>query len=101
MPLDAGGAFLTKHCAIVPWFPRELTDAVTCCTQPSCMMEPGNKITVHSGTTRTTSQLNRVCGQKQMLHLRKCWTGKSVAGIINLFLDDLFGTGGSEMEQYV
>ena len=26
-------------------------------------------------------------------------TGKSVAGIINLFVDDLFGTGGNEMEQ--
>ena len=25
-------------------------------------------------------------------------TGKSVAGIINLFVDDLFGTGGNEME---
>ena len=28
-------------------------------------------------------------------------TGKSVAGIINLFVDDLFGTGGTEMEQCV
>ena len=28
-------------------------------------------------------------------------TGKSVAGIINLFVDDLFGTGGKEMEQRV
>ena len=28
-------------------------------------------------------------------------TGKSVAGIINLFVDDLFRTGGSEMEQRV
>ena len=28
-------------------------------------------------------------------------TGKSVAGIINLFVDDLFGTGGTEMEQRV
>ena len=28
-------------------------------------------------------------------------TGKSVAGIISLFVDDLFGTGGSEMEQRV
>ena len=25
-------------------------------------------------------------------------TGKSVAGFINLFVDDLFGTGGNEME---
>ena len=28
-------------------------------------------------------------------------TGKSVAGIINFFVDDLFGTGGNEMEQRV
>ena len=28
-------------------------------------------------------------------------TGKSVAGIIHLFVDDLFGTGGNEMEQRV
>ena len=28
-------------------------------------------------------------------------TGKSVAVIINLFVDDLFGTGGNEMEQRV
>ena len=28
-------------------------------------------------------------------------TGKSVAGIINPFVDDLFGTGGTEMEQRV
>ena len=27
--------------------------------------------------------------------------GKSVAGIINLFVYDLFGTGGTEMEQRV
>ena len=28
-------------------------------------------------------------------------TGKSVAGIINLFVDEIFGTGGNEMEQRV
>ena len=28
-------------------------------------------------------------------------TGKPVAGIVNLFVDDLFGTGGTEMEQRV
>ena len=28
-------------------------------------------------------------------------TGKSVAGIINLFVDYLFGTGGTEMEQRI
>ena len=34
---------------------------------------PGTKIVLHSGTIQATSQLNRVCGFKQMLHLRKCW----------------------------
>ena len=28
-------------------------------------------------------------------------TGKSVTGILNPFVDDLFGTGGAEMEQRV
>ena len=28
-------------------------------------------------------------------------TRKSVAGIIHIFVDDLFGTGGTEMEQRV
>ena len=28
-------------------------------------------------------------------------SGKSVAGITNLFVDNLFGTGGNEMEQGV
>ena len=44
-----------------------------------------------------------------MLHMRKCWipiagspaTGKSVVGIVNRFVDDLFGTGGTEMEHRV
>ena len=37
-----------------------------------------------------------------MLHLRKCLVPrKSVAGIINLFVDDLFGTGGTDMEKCV
>ena len=44
-----------------------------------------------------------------MMHLRKCWipiagspaTGKSVVGIVNLFVDDLSGTGGTEMEHRV
>ena len=53
--------------------PRELTNAVTCCAQYSRVSEPGTKITLHSGTIQATSQPNRVCGQKQMLHLRKCW----------------------------
>ena len=49
-PPDAGGTFLTRHCAVMAWFPRELTDAVTCCTQYSRESEPGTKVTLHSGT---------------------------------------------------
>ena len=44
-----------------------------------------------------------------MLHLRKCWIPLQEVGLqenpeqeqIHLFLDDLFGTGGTEMEQRV
>ena len=44
-----------------------------------------------------------------MLHLRKCWIPQQEAqlqenpwqGIINLFVDDLFGTGKNETEQRV
>ena len=57
----------------------------------------GTKKTIHSVKTKTTSQLNRVIGQKQMIRMTEC----RMAGIINLFVDDLFGTGGTEMEQRV
>ena len=42
-PPDAGGTSLTSPCVAVAWFPLELTDAVTCCTQCSHVSEPGNK----------------------------------------------------------
>ena len=29
--------------------------------------------TIHSGRTQTASQSNRVCGQKQMMHMVECW----------------------------
>ena len=55
------------------------------------------------------SLLNYVSVQKWTLHLKKTLdptegspaTGKSVAGIANLFVDNLFGTGENEMEQSV
>ena len=108
-PPDAGGTSLTRPCVAIAWFPRELIDVVTCCTQYSRVNEPWTKGTFHSGTIQATSQINRVCGQKWMLHMRKCWIPlqevqlqrNPVAGIINLFVDDLFGTGGIEMEQRV
>ena len=42
-PPDAGGTSLTRPCVAVAWFPLELIDAVTCCTQYSHVSEPGNK----------------------------------------------------------
>ena len=73
------------------------------------MSEPGTQITLHSGTIQATSQLNRVSDQKWTLLSKKTLdpiagspvTGKSVAGIISLFVGDLFGTGENEMEQRV
>ena len=108
MPPDAGGTSLTKHRAVMAWSPRELTDAVTCCTRYSRVSEPGTKINLHSFTIQATSQPNRVCGQMQMLHWKMLdpnagspATRKSVAGTTDIFVDDLVGTGGTEMEQHV
>ena len=70
---DAGGTSLTRHCVAMAWFPRELIDATTCCIRHSRVSEPGTKGTTHSGMIQATSQLKRVCGQKQMLHMRKYW----------------------------
>ena len=91
------------------WFTRELTYAAMCCPQPRSVSEPGTRNTLHSGTAQTTSQLNGVRGQREMQHLRTFWIPlkevqqpeKSVAGTVNLFVDHLFGTGGTEMEQHV
>ena len=72
-------------------------------------MVPTRADTLDSGTTQATSQLNRVCGEKQMLRSEKMLdpiagspaTRKTVARIIDLFVDDLFVTSGTEMEQRV
>ena len=63
----------------------------------------------HSRTVQKTLSLNHVSNQKWRQHLKKTKdhiagspaAGKSVAGIINLLVDDLFGTGGDEMDQRV
>ena len=93
-------------------FPHEPIDAVTCCIRYSRVSELGNtgdKGPSHSSTAQETPSLIRVSDQIWKLHLQRTLdliagspaTGKSVAGIINLFVDDLFGTGGNEMEQRV
>ena len=109
---DAGGTFLTRHCVAVAWFTHELIDAVTCCilySRASKLGNTGHKGPSHSRTVQKTLSLNHVIDHKWKLLLKKTLdpvagspaTGKSVAGIINLFVDDLFGTGGNEMEQRV
>ena len=66
------------------------------------MSELGNtwdKGPSHNRTVQKTPSLNHVSNQKWTLHLKKRWIsklGKSVAGIISLFVDDLFGTGGKK-----
>ena len=69
----------------------------------------GGKGPSHSRTIQKTPSSNHVSNQKWRLHLKKTLdpkagspaTGRSVAGIINLFVDDLFGTGGTKMEEPV
>ena len=63
----------------------------------------------HSSMAQKTPSLNHVSDQKWRLHLKKTQdpigrspaTGKSVARIINLFVGDLFGSRGNEMEHRV
>ena len=60
MPQDAGGTFLTRHCAAMTWFPHELIDDVTCCILHSCVSKLGNtgyKGPSHSRTAQKTHSL--------------------------------------------
>ena len=109
---DAGGTFLTKHCVAMAWFPHELVDSATYCIRYSRVSELGNtgdKGPSHSRTIQKMPSLNHVSDQKWEAAFEKNLdptagspaAGKSMAGIINLFVDDLFGTGGNEMEQRV
>ena len=91
------------------WFPHELTDAVVSCIQDSCVSEPGTKGDFAQWKdTGNISREPRVrteadAADEKMLDptAGSPATGKSVAGIINVFVDDLFGTGGTDMEQRV
>ena len=91
---------------------HELTDASTCCIRHSRVNElgdTGHQGPWHSSTVKKMSSLDRASDQKWTLHVKKTLdpiagspaTGKSVAGIIDLFVDDLFGAGGNKMEQRV
>ena len=109
MPLDATGTSLTRHCAVMTWFPRELTDAVTCCTQIQSRERTWNQNSStqwHDTSNISTKPRVRIQADaafEKMLDpiAGSPATAKSVAGIIHLFVDDLFGTGGTEIEQRV
>ena len=70
-------------------------DAATCCIRYSRLSKLGN-----TGDKGPSPSLNHVSNQKWRLHLEITLdliagspaTGKSVEGIINLSVDDLFGT---------
>ena len=64
-------------------FPRGLAEVVMCGTLDSSVSKPGTNTTLHT-----------------MLHFRTLQE-KSVVGFFDPFVDDLFGTGGTEMEKRV
>ena len=111
MHLDAGGTSLTRHCVVMAWFPQELIDVATYCFRYSRVSELGNTWDngpSHSRTIQKTPSLNHVQSEVEAAFertldpiARSPASGKSVAGITNLFEDDLFGTGGNEMLQRV
>ena len=108
---DAGGTFLTRHCAAMAWFPHEPIDAVTNCILYSLVSKLGNTIqgaiAQQNGTkdafteSRERSEMELVLEKTLDPIAESPATGKSVAGIINLCVDDLFGTSGNEIEQRV
>ena len=94
------------------WFPLEPIDAVTYCILYSRVRKLGNtgyKGPSHSRTAQKTpftesrerSEMEAAFEKNAGPIAGSPATRKSVAGIINLFVDDLFGTGGNEMEQRV
>ena len=109
MPLDGGGTSLTRHCVVMARFPRELIDAVTSCTVHSRVSELGNQNnSAHCHDTSNILTKPRVRTEADAAFEKMLdpiagspATGKSVAVIIHLFVDDLFGTCGNEMEQRV
>ena len=79
-----------------------------CCPQPKHVGQIGTKRAVHSGTGLMTSFETRVRSKEDAAFEKMLdpiegspATGKSIAEIINLYVDDLIGTGGTEMEQRV
>ena len=89
------------------WFRHELIDVVMCCTQPKRVSQMGTERALHKGMAQMTSHLNRVCDLSEMHHLRECCIPQKEAQpqakpwqeSLTFFVDDLFGRGGTEMEQ--
>ena len=80
-----------------------------CFSHPRCVSEPGTKDTLHSGTIQSNILIESRARSEEDAAFEKMLdpiegspaTGESVAGSINLFVDDLFGTCGTEIEQRV
>ena len=104
MPLDACGTSVTRHCVVMAGFPRELTDVVMCCTQAIHVSEIGTKCALHDISDESHARFEGDAPLEKMLDpiAGSPATGKCVARIINIFfVDDVFGTGGIEMDQQV
>ena len=90
------------------WFPHEPIDAATYCFRYSRVNEPGNtgdaqQIGTKDAFTESREQSEMEAAFTTTLDPKvgSPATGKSVAGTMNLFVDDLFGTSGNEEEQRV
>ena len=108
MHLDGGGTSLTRPCAVMVWFLRELTDAVMYNAQWIGLSELGTEETIHSAKKKNISikpsdRIEADDAYDRMLDpiAGSTATRKTVARMNNLFLDYLFGTDGTEVEQRV
>ena len=110
---DAGATFLTRHCVA---YGVVATRADRCCyvlyslqsrkqawerwVQGAIAQQNGTKDAFTE--SRDRSEMEAAFEKKTLDPIAGSpATGTSVAGMINLFVDDLFGTGGNEMEQRV
>ena len=94
------------------WFPHKPIDVVTYCILFSRVNKAwehwiqgviAQQSTIKETFTDSREQSEMEAAFEQTLDplAGSSAAGKSVAGIINLFVDDLFGTGGKEMQQRV
>ena len=109
MLLDAGGTFWTEHFVVMVWFPPR---ADRCCyvlySNQTCKQNWNKTCSTQGHGTNDISLESRARSEGDAAFEKMLdpiegspATGNSVAGIVKLFVDDLFGTGGTEMEQRV